>query len=210
MKTKIITALLGAGILMTGCQTGNPTTNPETPGTMTERTITDKTDTAITSEEAMTKASSSGMESMGHEDHNMHATLPEGLKKAENPEFKVGEKVIILADHMPGMKDAKGEIAGAYDTTIYSVTYEPVGGGEKVTDHKWIVTEETENPPAEGWKEGDEVTITADHMKNMKGAKGKIVSVHKGPAYSISYTPTDGGEMVKDHMWVSGDELKAQ
>ncbi|MEX3610900.1 YdhK family protein [Rothia sp. LK2588] len=55
---------------------------------------------------------------------------------------------------------------------------------------------------------GTKVTLNADHMEGMKGAPGKIVGAYKTTTYAVDYTPTDGGEPVKDHKWVVQEELK--
>ncbi|MGO1950096.1 MAG: YdhK family protein [Mycobacteriaceae bacterium] len=70
-------------------------------------------------------------------------------------------------------------------------------------------------PPPEGIAEaedpthtvGSEVTLTADHMPGMDGATATIVGAFDTYTYSVSYTPTDGGEPVEDHKWVVQEEL---
>lgn len=69
--------------------------------------------------------------------------------------------------------------------------------------------------PPEGIKEasdptytiGDEVTLTADHMPGMEGAKATISGAFDTTTYSVSYAPTDGSDPVKDHKWVVYEEL---
>src|SRR4051812_37635378 len=92
------------------------------------------------------QAANNSQQEMNHSDMNHSSDkLPTGLKEAKNPKFKVGSQSIILDDHMPGMKGAKATIAGAYDTTVYTVSYVPTTGGEKVTNHKWVIHEEIMN-----------------------------------------------------------------
>lgn len=55
---------------------------------------------------------------------------------------------------------------------------------------------------------GTEVILTADHMPGMNGAKATIVGAYKTITYAIDYTPTDGGEPVKNHKWVVQEELE--
>lgn len=57
---------------------------------------------------------------------------------------------------------------------------------------------------------GSEVTVTADHMDGMQGAKGTVTGAYSTTAYSVSYTPTDGGAPVHDHRWVVHEELENQ
>lgn len=132
--------------------------------------------------------------------------VPEGLKAAENPTYKVGSEALILADHMPGMKGAVATIAGAYDTTAYSVTYYPTTGGEPVKDHKWVIHEEIQNAGEAPLAPGTEVILNADHMKGMKGASAVIDSAVDTTVYMIDFTTT-AGEKVKNHKWVVESEL---
>ena len=54
---------------------------------------------------------------------------------------------------------------------------------------------------------GAEVILTADHMPGMDGAEATISGAFDTTAYSVSYTPTDGGEPITDHRWVVHEEL---
>jgi hypothetical protein len=136
--------------------------------------------------------------------------LPEGLKEADNPKFPVGSGAVILDDHMPGMKGANATIVGAYDTIVYSVSYVPTTGGEKVTNHKWIIHEEIDKAGEKPFAKGDEVTLAANHMEGMLGAKATIDSAEQMTVYVVDYTPTTGGDPVKNHMWVVESELSAK
>lgn len=132
--------------------------------------------------------------------------VPEGLKAAENPTYKIGSEAIILADHMPGMKGAVATIAGAFDTIAYSVTYYPTTGGEPVKDHKWVIHEEIQNAGEAPLSPGTEVILEADHMKGMKGAKAVIESAVDTTVYMLDFTTT-AGEKVENHKWVVESEL---
>lgn len=55
---------------------------------------------------------------------------------------------------------------------------------------------------------GTEVTLTADHMSGMDGAKAVIAGAYDTYTYSVNYTPVNGGDPVKDHKWVVQEELK--
>lgn len=46
-------------------------------------------------------------------------------------------------------------------------------------------------------------------MKDMKGATAQINSAEHTTVYMIDYTPTTGGDKVKNHKWVTEDELSA-
>ncbi|MGG1552336.1 YdhK family protein [Paenibacillus ferrarius] len=143
-------------------------------------------------------------------EHSSSDKLPAGLKEAKNPKFKVGSQAVILDDHMPGMKGATATIVGAYDTTVYTVSYVPTTGGEKVTKHKWVVQEEIKDAGDKPFAKGAEVTLMADHMKGMNGAKATIDSAEQTTVYVVDYTPTTGGAPVKNHKWVTESELSAK
>ncbi|QTD43175.1 YdhK family protein [Sporosarcina sp. Te-1] len=150
-------------------------------------------------------------ESSHHEmDHTGTGNVPNTLQVAADPTYPVGSEAIVQADHMEGMKGAVATIAGAYETTAYEVTYTPVDGGKKVPNHKWVIQEEIKDAGDQPLADGTEVTIEADHMKGMKGAKGVIDSSVKTTVYMIDYTPTTGGEPVTNHKWVTEDELSAK
>lgn len=149
---------------------------------------------------------------MDHSDtsHTINGEVPEGLKVAQNPTFKVGSKVNLDTDHMEGMKGAEATIVGAYDTTAYVVSYEPTTGGERVENHKWVIQEEIKDAGEEVLASGTKVTIEADHMEGMKGATAEIESSEQTTVYMVDYTPTTGGDEVKNHKWVTESELTAR
>lgn len=154
-----------------------------------------------------TTAEDSGHGSHDAMDHSGSGDIPEGLQEATNPTYPVGSKVVIEADHMEGMQGAEATIAGAYDTTVYSVTYTP-DGGEPVEDHKWVIHEELQNPGEAPLKAGDEATITAGHMDGMEGATATIGTAEKTTVYTVDYTTAEG-EKVTNHKWITESELSA-
>lgn len=107
------------------------------------------------------------------------------------------------------MNGATATIVGAYTTTAYTVSYTPTTGEEKVNNHKWVIHEEIKDTGSEPYSPGTEVILTADHMKGMDGAKATIDSVEPTTVYMVDYTPTTGGEPVKNHKWVTESELSA-
>lgn len=151
------------------------------------------------------------MNGMDHSNmnHTGSAEVPEGLQKAKNPTFPVGSKAIIQSEHMGGMKGAEATIVGAYDTTVYTVSYTPTNGGALVTNHKWVIQEELEGVDEKALEPGTEVTINANHMEGMKGATAKIDSAEKTTVFMVDYTSTTG-EKVTNHKWVTESELSAQ
>jgi uncharacterized protein involved in copper resistance len=139
---------------------------------------------------------------------NMNSKLPKGLVKAKHAKYKVGQAVTIKAHHMPGMYNAKGKVVGAYQTKLYEIDYTATNNGRKVKNHKWVIAKELK---AQGkLTTGKHVIVLADHMVGMKGAKGKIVKVHRGPAYAVTYTDKKTHKVVKNHKWLVQSELKVR
>lgn len=142
--------------------------------------------------------------------HSGSGEIPEGLKEDENPTYKVGSQAILETDHMEGMEGAEAKIVGAYHTNVYVVTYTPTTGGEMVEDHKWVIHEEIENAGDQPFEPGTEVVLNTDHMEGMKGSTAVVDSVEETTVYMVDYTPTTGGEGVKNHKWVTESELSSQ
>lgn len=151
-------------------------------------------------------------ENMDHSNMNHTATgeVPEGLKVANNPTYEVGSKAILETDHMEGMKGAEATIVGAYDTTAYVISYTPTSGGEKVENHKWVIQEEIKDAGDKTLEPGTKVTIEANHMAGMEGATAEIDSAEQTTVYMVDYIPTSGGDVVKNHKWVTESELSAK
>ncbi|QUG43427.1 DUF1541 domain-containing protein [Psychrobacillus sp. INOP01] len=149
---------------------------------------------------------------MDHSDMNHTGTgeVSEDLKVADNPTYEVGSQAIIETDHMEGMKGAEATIVGAYETTAYVISYKPTSGGERVENHKWVIQEEIKDAGDKTLEPGTEVTIDADHMSGMEGATAEIDSAELTTVYMVDYTPTSGGEPVKNHKWVTESELTAK
>lgn len=149
-------------------------------------------------------------ESKGMDHSNMDMSgsgeVPEDLKVAENPTFEVGSQAIIEADHMEGMKGAEATLVGAYDTTVYTVSYTPTTGGERVENHKWVIHEELGEPQSAPLEPGTEVVLIADHMEGMEGATAEIDSAEETTVYMVDYTSTTG-DKVTNHKWVTESEL---
>jgi len=139
--------------------------------------------------------------------HSSTGEIPEGLQEADNPSYEVGSQAIIESDHMPGMNGAEATIVGAYDTTVYTVSYTPTTGGEPVENHKWVIHEEIEEAGDEPFEPGTEVTLNADHMEGMNGATAVIDSAEETTVYMVDFIATDSGEEVKNHKWVTESEL---
>jgi len=153
-----------------------------------------------------------GIEQNDHStmDHSSSGEVPVALKTAVNPKFPVGSTAIITYGHMEGMEGAKATIVGAYDTTAYIVSYDPVTGGERVENHKWVIHEELINPELAPLASSTEVKTNASHMTGMENATVRIDKAVQTTVYMIDYTATTNGESVKNHKWVTEDELKVE
>lgn len=160
-----------------------------------------------TSEESA--GTESEKEEMSHSemDHSSSGEVPEDLEEAENPKYPEDSQAVIQATHMKGMEGATATVTGAFDTTVYTVTYTPTTGGEEVQDHKWVVHEEIEDAGEETFEKGDEVVLNANHMKGMEGATATIDSAKDTTVYMVSYTDTETGDEVEHHKWVTEEEL---
>ena len=55
---------------------------------------------------------------------------------------------------------------------------------------------------------GDTAIITDAHMEGMEGVEAEIVGAFATTVYTVSYTPTTGGDPVEDHKWVIHEELE--
>jgi hypothetical protein len=192
-----IIALLAA-ILLTACGGGNEEATPEN---------NTETGTKQKTEETGTENQEGGHGDHSNMEHTGSGELPEGIQEAQNPTYEAGSKAIIEEGHMSGMKGAEATIVGAYDTTVYAVSYDPTNGGERVENHKWVVHEEIQNAGEQPFESGQEVVLEADHMEGMKGATAKIDTAEQTTVYMIDFTPTDGSEKVTNHQWVTEDEL---
>lgn len=142
-------------------------------------------------------------------DHSGSGEVPADLEETDSPTYEVGSNVIINADHMDGMEGAEATISGAYDTTVYSVTYTPTDGGDKVENHKWVIHEELKDAGTDPLEPGDTATLNTDHMSGMQDAKAEIVSAEDTTVYTVDYESLDG-EKITNHKWVTEEELSAQ
>jgi len=139
--------------------------------------------------------------------HSSSGEIPATLKKAENPKFPVGSTAIITDGHMDGMKGAEATIVGAYNTTAYVISYEPTSGGKRIEKHKWVIHEELIDPQEAPLAPGTEVKTDAAHMEGMENATVRIDEAVQTTVYMVDYTSTTSGEAVKNHKWVTEEEL---
>lgn len=199
-KTLLFTLLASLLFILGACANSTDEAQQGDKGTENKASSTNENNKTNTNKQDMVGMDHSGMNHVGSGD------IPEGLKEAENPKYPVGSQAIIQSDHMAGMKDANATIVGAYDTTVYTVSYSPSTGGEKVEDHKWVIHEELINPGEAPLKPGAEAKTEASHMEGMAGTTLEIDSAEQTTVYMVDFTTTDG-EKVTNHQWVTENEL---
>jgi len=202
-KKKILIGIVALLALVLAACGGNEETAPDN-GTDTENDSTENTEM---NEESQPEEESDESDHHSGMNHSSSGEVPEDLANEEDQTYPVGSEALITTNHMGGMEGAIATIDGAYDTTVYIVTYTPTTGGEKVEDHKWVIHEEIENAEEETYEPGDEVVLEADHMEGMEGATATIDSAEDTTVYMVSYTDTETGEEVEYHKWVTEEEL---
>ena len=82
------------------------------------------------------------------------------------------------------------------------------GGGMEHPMDGGPAPEGIENAASPKHPVGTEVTLTADHMEGMDGAPATIAGAYDTYTYAVNFTPTTGGDPVKDHKWVVQEEIK--
>ena len=192
LRTGLAAGALGVALVLAGCASGADDDQ--------------QTDPSATEEHQGHGGNNaeSGDEEMEHPMDGGPA--PEGIAEASEPTYPVGTEVQLTADHMEGMEGATATISGAFDTYTYSVNYTPAGGGDPVTDHKWVVQEEIEDAGDARLADGTEVTLLAEHMEGMEGVKAIIASSTDETVYMVDYE-TDGMKMT-NHKWVVDSEIQ--
>jgi len=192
LRTGLAAGALGVALVLAGCASGADD-NQQTDPSATEEHQGHGGNNAESGDEEMEHPMDGG-------------PVPEGIAEASEPTYPVGTEVQLTADHMEGMEGATATISGAFDTYTYSVNYTPAGGGDPVTDHKWVVQEEIEDAGDARLADGTEVTLLAEHMEGMEGVKAIIASSTDETVYMVDYE-TDGMKMT-NHKWVVESEIQ--
>ena len=191
LMTTIAAGVLGGALVLTGCSTGGDQGHQGHKG----------------GSSASAPASSDGGMDHSSMEHPMDGgPAPAGIEEATSPKYPVGTKVTLTADHMEGMDGSKATIVGAFDTYTYAVNFTPTTGGAPVKDHKWVVQQEIKDAGTKRLPDGTEVTLEAEHMEGMKGAKATIASSTDETVYMVDYE-SDGMKMT-NHKWVVESEIK--
>ena len=192
LRTGLAAGALGVALVLAGCASGADD-NQQTDPSATEEHQGHGGNNAESGDEEMEHPMDGG-------------PAPEGIAEASEPTYPVGTEVQLTADHMEGMEGATATISGAFDTYTYSVNYTPAGGGDPVTDHKWVVQEEIEDAGDARLADGTEVTLLTEHMEGMEGVKATIASSTDETVYMVDYE-TDGMKMT-NHKWVVESEIQ--
>ena len=192
LRTGLAAGALGVALVLAGCASGADD-DQQTDPSATEEHQGHGGNNAESADEEMEHPMDGG-------------PAPEGIAEASEPTYPVGTEVQLTADHMEGMEGATATISGAFDTYTYSVNYTPAGGGDPVTDHKWVVQEELDGVGGEKLKAGDTATITAEHMSGMQGAEATVDASTDETVYMVDI---DSPEMtMKRHKWVVESEIQ--
>ena len=186
---------LSAAALLAACSTD---TNTEEDSVGSE---------SVSMESMVEESSSSSSEGMGDMVHDDSGVIPDGLMEAENPTYKVGDTVIMQAGHMEGMEGAEATIVGAFDTIAYEVSYDPTNGDPRVENHQWVIQEEIMDAGTDPFGVGSEVMLVAEHTEGMSGATATIDAAEATTVYIVDYIDTVTGETIKNHKWVTEQEL---
>lgn len=196
LRAGLAAGALGAALVLAGCANG---------------TGDDQQTAPSVTEEHQGHGGDNTESGDGEMDHSMEHPMdggpaPEGITEASDPTYPVGTEVQLTADHMEGMDGAAATISGAFQTYTYSVNYTPAGGGDPVTDHKWVVQEEIQDAGDERLADGSEATLLAEHMEGMQGAPATIASSTDETVYMVDYE-SDGMKMT-NHKWVVESEIQ--
>lgn len=181
----------------------------ETEGGPTPLTDNETADSIVTNnQEDVDKVVGDNMDGLDHDDvtHSTWGNIPNGLKEASNPKFKVGDKVKINAAHNDSMEGSEGTIVGAYESTVFSISYDPTTGDHPEENVKWFVMEEVQGLGESKLDVGSEVIIEVGRKEGMQGAKGTIDTVEKTNVYMVDYVDTEGQE-VRNYQWLKESEL---
>ena len=162
---------------------------------------------SVSMESMVEESSSSSSEGMGDMVHDDSGVIPDGLMEAENPTYKVGDTVIMQAGHMEGMEGAEATIIGAFDTIVYEVSYDPTNGDPRVENHQWVIQEEIMDAGTDPFGVGSEVMLVAEHTEGMSGAAATIDASEATTVCIVDYIDTVTGEAIKNHKWVTEQEL---
>jgi len=206
-KGKHIILALSSVLVLGACSGGQNSSETDTSSNQ-EQIMSTEESSSSNSQSQGSSGSIGGSGSMNMNHKRQGSPAPEDAVEAENPKYPVGSQARIVDAHMQMMNGAVATISGAYDTTLFTITFTPEGSDQPIQDHKWVIQEEVETEDGSPAEVGDTVTIHADHMAGMQGQQGEITGKQEGPAYMVDFQPTNGSEPFTNHKWVSENELQ--
>lgn len=92
----------------------------------------------------------------------------DNLNPAINPLYPEGTEVTVLADHMSGMKGAKGVVDHAYNANVYMIDYTPTDGTPEVVDHRWVTEDELSSPDESNEKNSKKNNSRLQNLRQKK------------------------------------------
>ncbi|MDN4492017.1 YdhK family protein [Ureibacillus aquaedulcis] len=199
-KLLLVTMTLLSVLLLSACGWGDSDNDEPTEAGADVTNNLNGTDKQVNEEET-----EPANEHAGHSE----GVMPEGLKESENPKFPVGSRVVVNASHTDGMEGAMATVKGAYDTTVYSVSYTPTNGDPFEENHKWFVEGEISGVDDGEIGVGSDVIINIEHQDGMQGAEGSVDTVEDTTVYVVDYT-NSLGETVTNHLWLKESELQTE
>ena len=133
---------VSSALVLSGCTVDEDSDQSSEDTTSATTTASQQSSSSETSTpESSTPSDSQDNDAHQGMDHSMDGGgAPEGITVDAHPTYPVGSTVTLTADHMKGMKGAKGKIVSSTDQTVYMVNYE--ADGMKVTNHEWVVEDE--------------------------------------------------------------------
>src|SRR5699024_11037906 len=173
LMTTVAAGVLGGALVLTGCSNGGDQ---------------DQATPSSTSQHEGHGSSGSSSDSGGMEHPMDGGPAPEGIEKAASPKYPAGTEVTLTAEHMAGMDAphaANAARAGSRDPRRRAASFTPATGGKARQGHHCGGQEGIERAGAQRLAGGTEVTLAAEHMEGMKGAKATIASSTDQTVYMV-------------------------
>lgn len=117
--------------------------------------------------------------------------------------FFTASSILLLAACSPEDTNNQTESSEDISDTLESSE----GDEEMVHDESGEIPEGLEVAENPMYQVGESVILQNGHMSGMEGAEATIVGVFDTTAYEVSFDPTDGGEVIENHKWLTEEEL---
>ncbi len=194
-------------LILSACGTNDSESTNESNTNGTNNAVESGTDVTNEENENTGEDVNNTQNQNGEENVPLAREVPKNMKAAGDAKFNIGDEVTINAEHEAGMMGAPGTILGAYETIVYSVSYQPTNDDYPEENHKWVVQEEIKGIDEEMLVPGTEVIIEADYEEGMFGAEVEIDTAEKTTVYMVSFTLDSG---VMKQKWFKESELEAR